>query len=118
MGHLISLVGVVVETKKVQTVLEWPVSTTTKSVRGFLGLAGYYREFIRGFGGIAAPLTRLLTKKDFCWTSEAKFAFTQLKQALTSPPALRLLDFLQSLVVECDACVVLKLSYHNMISQW
>ena len=106
MGHLISLAGVAVDPKKIQTVLDWPIPSSTKAVRGFLGLAGYYRKFIRDFGGIAAPLTRLLTKEGFHWTLEAEFAFTQLKHALTSPPILRLSDFSQPFVVKCDACEV------------
>ena len=106
MGHLISLAGVAVDPKKIQTVLDWPIPSSTKAVRGFLGLAGYYRKFIRDFEGIAAPLTRLLTKESFHWTSEAESAFTQLKHALTSPHVLRLQDFSQPFVVECDACGV------------
>ncbi|KAH9651124.1 hypothetical protein KPL70_026631 [Citrus sinensis] len=106
LGHLISLAGVAVDPKKIQTVLDWPIPSSAKAVRGFLGLAGYYRKFIRDFEGIAAPLTRLLTKEGFHWTSEAESAFTQLKHALTSPSVLRLPDFSQPFVVECDACGV------------
>lgn len=55
LGHVISSGGVAVEVAKVQTVLSWPTPTNAKGVRGFLGLAGYYRKFIKGFGSIAAP---------------------------------------------------------------
>jgi hypothetical protein len=72
-------------------------------VRGFLGLAGYYRKFIRHFGGIAAPLNRLLGKDGFQWNNAAEKAFQQLKEALTSPLVLRLPDFTQQFVIECDA---------------
>lgn len=109
LGHLISLAGVAVDPKKIQSILKWPVPTSTKGVRGFLRLAGYYSKFIGGFGGITAPFTRLLTNEGFYWTSEAESAFTQLKQALTSPPVLRLPDFSHPFVIECDA-------YHNMIN--
>ena len=76
MGHPISLTGVDVDPKKIQIVLEWPIPSSTKEVRGFLGLAGYYCKFIRDFRGIAAHLTRLLTKEGFHWTLEAESAFT------------------------------------------
>ena len=57
LGHLISFTGVAVDPGKIKSVLEWPTPTSARGVRGFLGLAGYYRKFISGFGGIAAPLT-------------------------------------------------------------
>ncbi|KAB5512461.1 hypothetical protein DKX38_029489 [Salix brachista] len=85
---------------------EWPTPTTVKGVRGFLGLAGYYRKFVSGFGGIAAPLTQLLTKEGFHWSAEETTTFNQLKQALVSPPILRLPDFTQAFIIESDACGV------------
>ena len=103
LGHIISEQGVSVDPAKIQVVIEWPTSTTAKGVRGFLGLAGYYRKFIRHFGSIAAPLTRLLSKDGFQWNEAAEMAFTQLKEALTSPSILRLPDFTQRFVIECDA---------------
>ncbi|XP_061968341.1 uncharacterized protein LOC133691764 [Populus nigra] len=81
MGHVISNQGVSVDPTKIQAVVEWPTPTTAKGVRGFLGLAGYYRKFIRHFGGIAAPLTRLLTKDGFQWSAETDLAFQRLKEA-------------------------------------
>ncbi|XP_068636134.1 uncharacterized protein [Aristolochia californica] len=72
-------------------------------VRGFLGLAGYYRKFIRHFRSIAAPLTRLLGKDEFQRNDYTEIAFQLLKEALTSPPTLRLPDFTKRFVIECDA---------------
>ena len=103
LGHIITASGVSVEPDKVQAVVAWPTPSTARGVRGFLGLAGYYRKFIRNFRSMAAPLTILLTKEKFCWNSEAATTFQQLKTALTTPPALCLPDFSQRFVIECDA---------------
>jgi hypothetical protein len=72
-------------------------------VRGFLGLAGYYRKFIRDFGIIATPLTHLLHKEAFAWTPEAAEAFVALKHALSSGPVLQMPDFDRRFVMDCDA---------------
>ena len=75
LGHIISEQGVAVDPAKIQAVVDWPQPTTAKGVRGFLGLAGYYRKFIRHFGGIATPLNHLLGKDGFQWNQAAEKAF-------------------------------------------
>ncbi|KAD4178201.1 hypothetical protein E3N88_26792 [Mikania micrantha] len=103
LGHVISGAGVQVEIDKIKTVQEWPIPTNVKQVRGFLGLTGYYRRFVRNYGIIARPLM-VLTKKDgFLWSADALSAFQALKSALTTAPVLHLPDFSQPFVVECDA---------------
>lgn len=65
---VISEAGVMDE-QKVQAVLAWPLPMTVQAVRAFLGLAGYYWHFIRDYGAMAPPLTALMRKDGFLWTS-------------------------------------------------
>jgi hypothetical protein len=103
LGHVISAEGVAMDSDKVLAVVDWPAPRTVRAVRGFLGLVGYYRKFIKGFGTIAAPLTALLKKDGFLWTDQAATAFEALKVALTTAPVLQLPDFTAPFIVECDA---------------
>jgi hypothetical protein len=73
------------------------------AVRAFLGLAGYYRRFIRNYGAIVAPLTKILCKDVFRWTTEVEEAFRTLQCAITTAPVLQLPDFTRAFTVECDA---------------
>lgn len=63
LGHVISAAGVATNPKKVSIVQNWPTPTIVKEVRRFLGLAGYYRRFVRNFGLLVKPLTKLLKKE-------------------------------------------------------
>jgi len=96
-------VGVKVDPAKVRSILEWPIPTSVKGVRGFLGLTGYYRKFIQDYGKMARPLTELTKKEGFKWGAKALAAFENLKRALTSAPVLTLPDFSQPFQIECDA---------------
>ena len=88
---------------KVRVITEWPVPANVRALRGFLGLAGYYRKFVRHFGIIARPLTDLLKKDSlFMWTSIHNSAFWTLKAALSSTPVLALPDFFVLFHVETD----------------
>ena len=103
LGHLIDVEGVSVDPQKVATVMEWPKPKTPKALRGFLGLTGYYRKFIHDYGKIASPLTNMLKKDSFTWTSALERAFQDLKEAMTQAPVLALPNFTNAFVVECDA---------------
>jgi hypothetical protein len=103
LGHLISHHGVQVDPSKLEAMISWPLPRSIKALRGFLGITGYYRKFIRNYGLIAAPLTALLKKNSFVWPPATTQAFEALKVAVSSPPVLRLPDFSQPFVIECDA---------------
>jgi hypothetical protein len=82
LGHIVSHEGVKVDPNKIKAMMEWPIPKTLKNLRGFLGLIGYYCNFFRHYGRIAAPLMSLTNKDAFSWTPEATKDFEQLKEVM------------------------------------
>ena len=103
LGHIVSHEGVKVDPNKIQANKEWKFPTTIKQFQGFLGLTGYYHNFMKNYGRIAAPLTKLLKKDAFSWTPEATKAFEHLKETMCLAPVLATPDFTKTFIVECDA---------------
>jgi len=90
LGNVIQKEGVVVEASKIEVMVQWPLPPTVRQLRGFLGLVGYYRRFVKGYGVVAQPLNEMLKKDNFAWTLEAKLAFQKLKELLSNTPVLAL----------------------------
>ena len=89
LGHIVSSEGIRVDPTKIEAVVNWKPPRNVTEVRSFLGLAGYYRRFVRGFSIIASLLTKLLRKGiKFEWTDKCKNSFEQLKGMLVEPPVL------------------------------
>ncbi|CAI5671544.1 unnamed protein product [Oreochromis niloticus] len=104
LGHVISAQGITTDSAKVAAVRDWPTPSNVKQLRSFLGLASYYRRFIKGFATIASPLHRLTDKgQPFGWSDACAAAFAQLKEALTRAPVLAYPDARQPFIVDTDA---------------
>lgn len=103
LGHVISNQGVATYPSKISIIQQWSSPTDVTQLRAFLGLAGYYRKFIQGYGIICKPLFNALRKDSFTWTSDQEQAFQKLKEVMSHPPVLALPDFSQAFILEADA---------------
>lgn len=97
LGHVITEKGVKPDLNKIKAVSDYPVPKSSKYIKSFLRLAGYYRRFIKNFSSLTQPLTKLL-KKDvsFNWTSLQQNSFENLKSLLCFEPLLQYPDFTKS----------------------
>ncbi|CDS35966.1 RNA directed DNA polymerase reverse transcriptase [Echinococcus multilocularis] len=96
LGHTVSSNGIAVTDDCVQQVRTWPTPTNQTELRSFLGLANYYRRFVKSFAKIDSPLHKLTekrAKKNFKWEKEYDEAFKELKRMLCSTPILALPNF-------------------------
>lgn len=118
LGHIISAQGVATDPEKISAVAEWRRPTKVSELRSFLGFASYYRRFVEGFAGLAAPLHSLVGKLQGSrkkaspqapgpfqshWDATCEQAFQQLKAKLTATPVLGFADFTQPFHLEIDA---------------
>ena len=124
LGHVVTHEGTSPDPEKVRAVSEWPRPVTLRDLRGFLGLSGYYRRFLKGYAEVAAPLQRLLQGQEGRrkgtkvskgthykgdgsirgkWNSSCETAFAKLKQMLTEAPVLGFPDFSCGFILETGA---------------
>ena len=124
LGHVVTHEGTSPDPEKERAVSEWPRPVTLRDLRGFLGLSGYYRRFLKGYAEVAAPLQRLLQGQEGRrkgtkvskgthykgdgsirekWNSSCETALAKLKQMLTEAPVLGFPDFSCGFILETDA---------------
>ena len=115
MCHIVSKEGIRVDPKKIEVVFKWKPPRNVTEIRSFLGLAGYYRRFVKGFSMIAAPMMRLLQKNvKFEWSEKCQRSFENLKTFLTEAPVLTQPTYGKEYVIFSDAslnglgCVLMK----------
>src|SRR5262249_47662926 len=104
LGMIIAPDGVRVDPERIKSLKDLPSPKNKDTLRSFLGLANYYRPFIRKFDWLAAPLWALLKKKAlFIWNSTTEEAFLKIKQAIIKATCLVHVDPTLQLVLRVDA---------------
>ena len=105
LGHIISDEGIYVDPENIEAIMNWPTPRNVTDVRYFMGLAGYYRRFVKGFSKVSHPITYLQRKwMRFEWTPKCEGSFQQLKNILTSAPILKIANPEKDFMVCSDAC--------------
>ena len=104
LGHLITPEGIHPNPDRIAAVQDYPIPQCVKGVRQFLGIASYYRRFVRSFAKIAQPLHALTQKgAQFVWSPACQDAFMELKNLLVTAPILAYPNFEKGFVLETDA---------------
>ena len=102
--HIVSEEGIQVDPKKVEVIIEWKPPRNVTEVRSFLGLASYYRRFVKGFSMTATPMTRLPQKNvKFVWSEKCQASYEKLKAFLTEAPVLTQPNYGKEYVIFSDA---------------
>ncbi|CAB0029104.1 unnamed protein product, partial [Trichogramma brassicae] len=104
LGHIVGRGQIKADPAKIEAVRHYPMPTTQKKVKQFLGLTSYYRRFIKGYATIARPLQKLLKKTvKFEWKDEHSNAFHELINKLCEYPVLRAPDLEKPFLLTTDA---------------
>lgn len=108
LGYVLNKNGVTPDPEKVSPILNIPSPKNVREVRRLIGMANWYRRFVKDFSTLVAPITNLLKnpKKKFVWTDEANLALINLKSALVSSPILITPDYSKMFTIQCDASEV------------
>lgn len=106
LGHIISDGTMAPDPSKVAAIKEWPMPRSLSQLRGFLGLTGFYRRFVRNYATLATPLTDLLRQNKFTWNDSAAKAFTELQNHIGADSFLHLPDLSMPFQIETDASAV------------
>ena len=103
-GHIVGESGIRMMPGKVEAIYNWLIPNDRTELKAFLGLAGYYRRFAKGFAQRAVPLNKLTSKATlFKWGKEEQQAFNDLKTLLTNAPVLHKPDYTKDWVLDVDA---------------
>ena len=104
LGHVTSTAGIATDPEKVEKVSKWPVPINVREVQQFLGLANYYRRFVKDCAQLAKPLHRLTkNNREFQWTDQCQQAFNTLRRLLVSAPVLAFPDCGREFILDTDA---------------
>jgi len=104
LGYIISSRGVEVNQEKLRPMKEFPTPKTQRDVKQFLGLCGWYRQYIENFSTLVEPLNRILKKSmKFSWGVEQQNAFCRIKDCICNATALALPDFDKQFILRTDA---------------
>lgn len=104
LGHIVTPFGVKPNPDKIRAIKNYPIPKTTKEIKGFLGLLGYYRKFIRDFAKITKPITKCLKKgAQIIHNSEFIQCFETCRNLLINQPLLQYPDFTKEFILTTDA---------------
>ena len=94
MGHIIGVDEVRVHEEKIKAIRDWLEPRNVTKLQGFVGISTYYRNLVKSFSQLPAPLTYLMKKGAFSWLDIVQWAFDRLKEVMSSCPVLSLPDFM------------------------
>lgn len=106
-GHVVGTGAIRPKDAKIKAIVDMPAPSNKKALQRFLGMAGFYRRYVRNFSHIASPLTELLKKQRvYNWDQQCQTAFESPKAVLMSHPILRAPDFYKTFTLAVNACAV------------